>query len=393
MAQADAPTATPEGEQLWNCEVCFHPFGPGEDATTCVPLLLQCGHSYCGGCLVAELARTGAVPNTLTCPRCREPTWLGEKGVAGLKRNFALLELIALRVQSPLSPASTASARPTASPASRCIECEGEATIGCSKCEATFCDGCYKSAHKLKALASHVALPLAEYQRSLQAAAAPAAAASSIPRCPEHDEPLKLFCCTDKVPICLLCREFGAHKGHEVQLVETVVAGLRRDLEAGVAALERWTADLRAASQAAGLVGDQVDKAAAVAAGAVEECFAALGRALHGRKTQLLAAVWAVKAAKRCALAEQVHTCLACSGRKLAKIHMLTPMSPHPHVSLCEWKEGCIFSLSLSLFVSLSLSLSLPCTLIYYTHSSIYKLSPICTNAQNSPPTLLSLPP
>uniref|UniRef100_A0A8D2J5Q2 Uncharacterized protein n=1 Tax=Varanus komodoensis TaxID=61221 RepID=A0A8D2J5Q2_VARKO len=33
--------------------------------------------------------------------------------------------------------------------------------------------------------------------------------------CEEHDEPLKLFCCQESAPICVICRDLPQHRGHD----------------------------------------------------------------------------------------------------------------------------------------------------------------------------------
>uniref|UniRef100_A0A670ISM2 Uncharacterized protein n=1 Tax=Podarcis muralis TaxID=64176 RepID=A0A670ISM2_PODMU len=56
---------------------------------------------------------------------------------------------------------------------------------------------------------------LAEKARKLQLDEEPQARASSAGSCEEHEEPLKLFCRQDRVPICVICRDQPAHRGHE----------------------------------------------------------------------------------------------------------------------------------------------------------------------------------
>jgi len=48
-------------------------------------------------------------------------------------------------------------------------------------------------------------------------------------RCTEHDEPLKLFCIQCDKLICLLCRDYGTHKTHKIDLVTNFVTELRNN--------------------------------------------------------------------------------------------------------------------------------------------------------------------
>lgn len=40
-------------------------------------------------------------------------------------------------------------------------------------------------------------------------------ATSLVGFCEDHDEPLKLFCQQDLVPICVICRDLPQHRGHD----------------------------------------------------------------------------------------------------------------------------------------------------------------------------------
>eukprot|EP00808_Paulinella_micropora_P009723 g37211.t1 len=65
--------------------ICFERF---DDEKLC-PRLLSCGHSFCSGCL-EKLLKHDAV----TCPTCRKDAPV-PKGVHGLPKNFALLDVLA----------------------------------------------------------------------------------------------------------------------------------------------------------------------------------------------------------------------------------------------------------------------------------------------------------
>lgn len=55
-----------------------------------VPRLLYCGHTICHSCLLRLYQRCSSVQ----CPFDRQNTPVGPSGVWGLKKNFALLELL-----------------------------------------------------------------------------------------------------------------------------------------------------------------------------------------------------------------------------------------------------------------------------------------------------------
>ncbi|KAF3840914.1 hypothetical protein F7725_006776 [Dissostichus mawsoni] len=50
-------------------------------------------------------------------------------------------------------------------------------------------------------------------------------------KCDQHGEELKLYCQTDKRPICVVCRESRAHRHHEVAPVPEVVNDMKMELK------------------------------------------------------------------------------------------------------------------------------------------------------------------
>ena len=80
-------------QMISECRVCNEIFRFQGDK---VPRLLVCGHTVCHQCLT----RLPLHGRTLLCPFDRQPTETGDSGVWGLKKNFALLELLE-KLQNP----------------------------------------------------------------------------------------------------------------------------------------------------------------------------------------------------------------------------------------------------------------------------------------------------
>ncbi|XP_020597993.1 E3 ubiquitin-protein ligase KEG isoform X2 [Phalaenopsis equestris] len=76
------------------CSVCHLRYNEEER----VPLLLDCGHGFCKSCLSRMFA--ASTDTTLSCPRCRHPTVVGNS-VHALRKNFPILSLLS---SSPTSP-------------------------------------------------------------------------------------------------------------------------------------------------------------------------------------------------------------------------------------------------------------------------------------------------
>ena len=77
-----------------SCAICFAGFAEEEGL---IPRLLQCGHSFCEGCLqrLADTNQGSKDQGTILCAKCRYETPLPKgTGAKFLPRNFDLLELL-----------------------------------------------------------------------------------------------------------------------------------------------------------------------------------------------------------------------------------------------------------------------------------------------------------
>ncbi|XP_053144525.1 nuclear factor 7, brain-like [Hemicordylus capensis] len=93
-----------------------------------------------------------------------------------------------------------------------CLSClescvpKGKTTGTCPECRGPF---------KLRELACNRALAnLAAKARKLKLEPETLQSAATAGFCEEHEEPLKLFCRQDQVPICIICRDLPHHRGH-----------------------------------------------------------------------------------------------------------------------------------------------------------------------------------
>lgn len=115
------------------------------------------------------------------------------------------------------------------------------ATLSCNECTFMYCGTCFDACHPSKGpLADHsigppVARPVKRKETSLQ--------------CQQHtDEKLALYCVDCKMPVCYLCKEYGKHKGHKVELLEPVFRNSKvkssyiiREFSGSWPALQMWS--------------------------------------------------------------------------------------------------------------------------------------------------------
>ncbi|KAM4879068.1 E3 ubiquitin-protein ligase TRIM23 isoform 5-T5 [Sylvia borin] len=190
--------------KVLECGVCEDVFSLQGDK---VPRLLLCGHTVCHDCLTRLPLHGRAV----RCPFDRQVTELGDSGVWGLKKNFALLELLERLQNGPAGQYGTAEEGIGLSGESiiRCDEDEAHvASVYCTVCATHLCADCSQLTHSTKTLAKHRRVPLADkpHEKTM---------------CSQHQVHAIEFVCLEEgcqaSPLmCCVCKEYGKHQGHKV---------------------------------------------------------------------------------------------------------------------------------------------------------------------------------
>ena len=197
--------------QVLECRVCDDVFHLQGDK---VPRLLLCGHTVCHECLT----RLPVQGRTLHCPFDRQVTELGDSGVWGLKKNFALLELLE-RLQTANEPLLSYESEQT----DESITCdeneEHKASKYCTVCGTNLCSNCAETIHSTKTLARHRLIPVSERPRDK-------------PNCPLHSTHVIEFTCLeedcrDDSLMCIVCRDYGKHLSHKHTLLENEADNMR----------------------------------------------------------------------------------------------------------------------------------------------------------------------
>lgn len=179
--------------QVLECRVCEDIFQLQGDK---VPRLLLCGHTVCHDCLT----RLPVHGRTLQCPFDRQATELSDSGVWGLKKNFALIELLE-KLQISTGP-SKMSEEELKDGCVRCDENEDHrASVYCTVCCTDLCLLCSESIHSTKTLARHKRIPLSDKPKEK-------------PKCPLHSTHVIEFTCLEEdcrenSLMCFVCKDYG----------------------------------------------------------------------------------------------------------------------------------------------------------------------------------------
>ncbi|KAH0627977.1 hypothetical protein JD844_008601 [Phrynosoma platyrhinos] len=190
--------------KVLECGVCEDVFSLQGDK---VPRLLLCGHTVCHDCLTRLPLHGRAV----RCPFDRQVTELGDSGVWGLKKNFALLELLE-RLQNGLGGQCGTTEEAIGLSGECIIRCDEDnthlASVYCTVCATHLCAECSQLTHSTKTLAKHRRVPLADkpHEKTM---------------CPQHQVHAIEFVCLEEgcqaSPLmCCVCKEYGKHQGHKV---------------------------------------------------------------------------------------------------------------------------------------------------------------------------------
>lgn len=240
---------------ILECRVCNEVFRFQGDK---VPRLLVCGHTVCHQCLT-RIPLHGAM---LNCPFDRQPTQIGDSGVWGLKKNFALLELLE-KLQYPVpghtsktsfSEESLAKERQFGIP---CDENElHTAIVFCIVCCTHLCVECSEQTHSTRTLTKHKRVPISEKPKEN-------------PKCSFHPMHLVEFACLEEEcknsPLmCYICKDYGRHVKHRHTLLETEAENVRRSITSAVLCIRSFGEEVAESARKLGQTIQQIEGGAQI---------------------------------------------------------------------------------------------------------------------------------
>ena len=165
---------------------------------------------------------------------------LGDSGVWGLKKNFALLELLE-RLKVSHAPLVTNYEGEEESKV-KCDENEEHvACVYCTVCGTHLCNSCSEITHATKTLSKHKRVPLSEKP-------------SERAVCSEHHTRVIEFACAEdscqsNPLMCVLCKDYGKHKGHKHHLVSNEAENVRSSTSNAIQHIKRFSEDVAKSAQ------------------------------------------------------------------------------------------------------------------------------------------------
>ena len=182
------------------------------------PRVLPCLHYYCQDCIQA-LAKRAGENKPFPCPECRSDTTLPQEGAASLKPAFFINRMKALH-----SKLSRAQGKVEAI----CEECSGDkATAFCRQCTQFICEECVKTHKRLKTFSGHKTVSLEELK---EGGAKEVVMEEPPPQmCPQHGDPMKIYCFDCSQLICLYCT-VKDHNGHHHEFTKKASPKVRKEL-------------------------------------------------------------------------------------------------------------------------------------------------------------------
>ena len=184
------------------------------------PKVLPCLHYYCKKCVLRLALRTGT-GKPFSCPECRCEATLPEGGVDELKTAFFVN-----RLKTTVSTMERAHGKVEVK-CELCSDSGDKAEAFCRQCAMFICKNCIEQHKKLKILLTHEVASLEDLK---QGRAKPIVVKEPpIKTCPNHDEPLIIYCFDCESLICHHCT-VKDHRDHDFEFCKIASTKTKQNL-------------------------------------------------------------------------------------------------------------------------------------------------------------------
>ena len=245
--------------------------------------LLPCMHYYCKVC-IEELAAKCGQGRSFPCPECRKHTTLLSGSAKELQGAFFVERMKDLYGKMSKGEGKVETV---------CEMCIGKATSFCRECAIFCCSACSKS-HVSPTKQHHVLILEKEDGSSVD----------PVPMCPEHDDPMTVFCFTCESVVCRDCIILS-HSGHNFNILKKCALEKRREVCNSLVPLRKIQSDIATADEKLSETEQKIDKRGEAVHESIREAFAQLKTLLDQREAELSSVATALVKRKKDVLASQ----------------------------------------------------------------------------------------
>ena len=255
--------------------------------------LLPCNHYYCRACIELLAKRSRGRP--FPCPECRTDATLSSGGVEQLQSVFFVE-----RMKDIYQKMATVEGKVEAV----CESClnTGKAVAFCHQCTAFLCAHCVEYHCVLRVFEGHKVESLDDLKRG-GASHVPLKEAP-LPKCPEHDKTMKIFCFDCNGLICQNCTLID-HNEHSYNFLKKCATEVRKNLWKTLTPLRKVQANIACADKKLAGTESQVGSQEEDVCKSIGQSFCQLKTILEQRETELVKKVLTLAKEKKDALTAQ----------------------------------------------------------------------------------------
>ena len=187
------------------------------------PKVLPCLHYYCKKCVLRLALRTGTgTGKPFSCPECCCEATLPEGGVDELKTAFFVN-----RLKTTVSTMERAHGKVEVK-CELCSDSGGKAEAFCRQCAMFICKDCIEHHKRLKPFLTHEVALLEDLKQGRAKPIVVKEDPVSV-KCPDHDEPLVIYCFDCDMLICRDCT-LRDHRDHNFEFSKKAAATTKSNL-------------------------------------------------------------------------------------------------------------------------------------------------------------------
>ena len=243
------------------------------------PKVLPCLHYYCKKCVLRLALRTGT-GKPFSCPECRCEATLPEGGVDELKTAFFVN-----RLKTTVSTMERAHGKVEVK-CELCSDSVDKAEAFCRQCAMFICKNCIEHHKKLKPFLPHEVASLEDLKQGRAKPIVVKEDPVSV-KCPDHDEPLVIYCFDCDMLICRDCT-LRDHRDHNFEFSKKAAATTKSNLLEKLEPLKTQSSSLSHAVEEVRNTKQELEAQRDTVANTIKTSFKELHDILYNRERELL---------------------------------------------------------------------------------------------------------